>query len=779
MNKRIVEMKIIMRQRTALLAGPLLAMVFWGTAAHGEDRDRFAYPATLDSAAVASPMEEIDLASDTAWSLRIDGGEPRPIKVPGGGWNSDFQSPRIPTMEGVNDHVVYQREIDVPRVMDGQITKILFGAVNYGAEVYIDGKLVTTLAKPYVPFEVDISDFVKPGQKHALRVKAYHRRHYHDPDGKGKSATVPTGFDFPTGSKHWFHWAGNTKFAYGITTSIRLAVYPPIYIKDIFVRPSVSKDSLGVSLWIHNSTDKKAAVSVGGRLSPWNRDKWKYPVIPTSKVVIEPGQTKEVSLGPVIWGLGKESFWWPNIPFNENYKAMLHYLDIDLTTDGKTLHRHRRRFGFVEHAEGPYYYTVNGVRVTCIGDSNSYGQVGEFDCWSKTPCFLPPAGKFKGCPETWKRYQRIGFNTMRLSTSVPTPYMLETADEAGFMLIPEGGSWGNRTCLFNKERFSAQLQGVIRACRNHPSIARYSMANESFQGDGGQWRWLIDAAADVDPMRPYVFEVNGGRGIGKVPGMKAGHAYLMTHYEPIVEGGDFIRGMGECCWGTNEAGPFGFAAREFRMRDWAYFAPWSWINFWPNFLEGMSHQRHPWKANNHADRQDNVDGWGSPEIRFVQKSLHPYLVVDHELRAEQPLVKKGHRLTVALLKETKQGDGSLRWPGYIPQYGKGERIERKIEVFNGGLFGDKMSLRWSAHWDTPDGPLAAKGDTIGPFTVKPGFHTTQTVAFTPPAPARDGERKLYLVLESIKDGAVVFVEDAIYFTIGGLKLTKVDDDKTD
>ncbi|NQT85240.1 hypothetical protein HQ560_00660 [bacterium] len=724
--------------------------------------------------AFAAEPREIDLASDTAWTLQIDGGKPRPIKVPGGGWNSDSQSPRIPTMEGVRDHVVYQRVVDVPRVMDGQITTILFGAVNYGAEVYIDGKLVTAHENPYVPFEADISRSVRPGQSHTLSVKAYHRRHYHGPDGKGKSAAVPVGFDFPKGSKHWAGWAGNTKFAYGITTSIRLAVYPPAYIKDVFVRPSVRNDSLGVSVWVHNGADKKASVRLGGLLSSWDNDRWKYPTIPATACPIGPGETREVSLGPVAWGLGKESYWWPNIPFDEDYKARLHYLDIDLTVAGRVAHRHRRRFGFVEHGEGPYYYTVNGVRVTGISDSNSYGQVGEFDCWSRTPCFLPPNGTFKGCPETWKRYQRIGFNTMRLSTSVPTPYMLETADEAGFMLVPEGGSWGNGTCRFSKEGFSAQLQGVIRACRNHPSVARYSMANESFQGDGGPWRWLIDAAWDVDPTRPYVFEVNPGRGTGTVAGMEAGHAWRMQHYAPIVEGGDFIRGMGECCWGTDEVAPFAFAAREFRMRDWAYFAPWSWVNFWPNFLEGMSHDQHPWKANNHPDRHDGVDGWGSPVIRFVQKSLHPYLVVDHELRAMQPLVKRGARLTVGLLAETRQGDGSLRWPGHVPQYGKRERIERKIEIFNGGLFGETMGLRWSARWDTPDGEVALTGDTIGPFVVKPGFHTTQTVTCTPPDPARY-ERKLYLVLESIKDGETVFVEDAIYFIIGGLRWTKVDD----
>ena len=113
--------------------------------------------------AFASPVKTVDLASDSAWTLSIDGAKPRPIRVPGGGWNSDFQSPQIPTMGIVKDHVIYRREIEVPQVMDGQVTKILFGAVNYGAEVYIDGTLAATVARPYVPFDVDISEFVKPG----------------------------------------------------------------------------------------------------------------------------------------------------------------------------------------------------------------------------------------------------------------------------------------------------------------------------------------------------------------------------------------------------------------------------------------------------------------------------------------------------------------------------------------------------------------------------------------------------------------------------------------
>ncbi|MEI6350133.1 MAG: hypothetical protein WCP06_03390 [Verrucomicrobiota bacterium] len=44
-------------------------------------------------------LKEIDLASDTDWTLSVDGGAPRPIKVTAGGWNSDQQQPQIPSAE--------------------------------------------------------------------------------------------------------------------------------------------------------------------------------------------------------------------------------------------------------------------------------------------------------------------------------------------------------------------------------------------------------------------------------------------------------------------------------------------------------------------------------------------------------------------------------------------------------------------------------------------------------------------------------------------------------
>ena len=708
---------------------------------------------------------EVDLASDTAWTLSVDGGAARAIKVPGGGWNSDLQSPRIDTMKGVKDHVVYQRRIDVPKVTDGQVTRILFGAVNYGAEVYIDDKLAATHAGPQVPFDADITKFVTPGKTHVLKVKAYHRRHYHGPDGKSKACSVPVGFDFPAGSKFWSQWAGNTKLAYGITVSIRMAIYPPVYIEDVFVTPSVSEESLKAWAWVHNSTGRKVSVTLGGRLSSWNEDNWKYPAIPAATCDIPAGSVAKVAIGPVKWSLGAKSYWWPNIPFREDYKARLHYLGLEMRRGDEAAHKYRRRFGFVQWGEGKYYYTVNGVRVNQYSDSTCESQMSHYDCYSTSSAFArpDPAKKRLGCPETWKRYMRIGMNMNRICCSTPTEYMMAAADEVGFMLMPESPIWGNRTSVYNPDVTPRVVRALVRHCRNHPSVARYSVFNEVQDIRKKGWYELFDVARAADDTRPLSFDRQGNPP-NVIVGPKGGRAVLMRHYRGIVAGKSSIRGMGECAWGTDEMAQFAFAAREFRMKDWAYFSPWSWINYWPNFLEGMSHEQHAWKANNAPDRVDGVNGWRSPVVSFTQKSLHPFLLIDHAIRRKQPVTPRGTSYRVALLPKRKIGDGSLPWPGYTPEYKTGASVGRKIEVFNGALQGKDMSLRWSARWDSPTGEVAVKGDVIGPFEVQPGFHTTRTIEFTAPKSKRR-RRKLYLILESIKDGSKVFTEDALYFSI--------------
>jgi len=707
-------------------------------------------------------LETIDLASETEWQASIDGQDYRSIQVPFGGWNSDQQDPQIHTMDGVDDHVIYRRKIQIPRVQDKQVTKILFGAVNYGAEVFIDDQLVGGHEGSFMPFEVDLSNHVKPGKNYTLKVKAYHRRHYYSEENP-RSCMLPVGFDFPEHSKHWNGWSGNTKFGYGIVKYIKLAIYPEVYLKDIFIKTMVNRDSLLVHYFIHNTSDKTRTINIESGLTSWNKHPWTYPDIEDLNCTIAANSVQNCTLTSK-WGLPPESYWWPNLPFMEKYRAQLHFLNINIKENNRDLCSAQQRFGFHEYTEGPFYYLVNNVRVTGIGDGTTEAQISEYDAYSTSPAFLPPTDHTLGCPETWRRYQRIGINCIRVCNSMPTEYMFETADEQGFMLVPEPPIWGNEVSIYHPVYTPESIREMARYCRNHPSVVRYSLTNETRTWDKDPWHTLIDAIREEDDTRPLVYELHN-YGVGKIEGEKGGHAFIMEHYNPYVRqvhyntikksaGSEFIIGEGEFAWGADKLAEFALKSRAYRWNDYAYFAPWSWINYWPNFLEGMNHEKHAWKPDNGPDRVDNINGWNSPIVLFTQKSLHPYLLICHE-------VERANNLS--LFEDREYGDGSMDWPKEIIEWKSGTRQHQTIEIFNGGLEEQDFQIAWELRWDSNDGDLAGSGKTET-LTIEAGFHQPSRISLEIPE-TDESNRKLFLVMHSLADGVEVFKEDQIYYHI--------------
>jgi len=702
--------------------------------------------------ALTAPLAVADLASDSAWTLAVDDGPTRAIKVPGGGYNSDRQDQPWIDQFSVKDHVLYQRTITIPKVRDDQATLVEFGAVNHGAEVYlVDGpteKLVATHAGPMMPFSADLTALVTPGKTYGLKVKSFPAWHY------GKR--VPKGFIYEEAWKNPPKgWA--SRLAFGISKFVRLAIYPPVRIRDVFVRTSVTRAELTAEVWVHNHTARPQTLTVEGQLSSWNHDAWDYPPVPTTPLTIPANGDARALIGPIRWNLGPQSFWWPNKPFREDYQAKLHLLNLQLHAGAPTLHQGVQRFGFVEWTEGPFYYMVNGVRINFISDATPEDAMSDYDSYSTAPAFLPPTQANTGCPETWRCYMRLSICANRIHQSTPTPYMMDAADEVGFMLIPETAIRCNQE-QWDDVHLPDAVRELAQACRSHPSVCRYSLQNESTPAWAGP---LGDAIVTVDDTRPLVFEDNQQKHPGVIFGNAGTHAYCMIHYEPHPKPAQMITGVGECAWngsaGENDhpfLEQFAAAAADGRRWDIAYYSGWDWINYWPNFLQGMNAQRHAWKQQYHHDRQDGVDGWNSPVIRWVQKCFHPFLVMDEAF-------------------QEANGPFTAAWPARIPTYGNGQSITRIVDVFNDDLSGENLTLRWAAHWDKPDGPVVASG--THDLIIKPGFHARQPITFTAPGLQSPAPRRLYLILESVKNKQTVFRQDDVYFTITDHPTVKLDD----
>jgi hypothetical protein len=697
---------------------------------------------------------EVDLASDQNWTLSIDDGPARGIKVPGGGFNSDRQE--LPWIEMcgdgggrrmVKDHVVYQRTITIPKAAKGNVVLVEFGAVNHGAEVWLaDGTnetLVATHVGPHMPFAADLTCHVVPGRDYLLKVKAYPMWHY--------QKSVPNGFIY---QEAWTNptngWA--SKFSFGIAKAVRLMVYPAVRIRDVFVQPSVSRAELTCDVWLENHSDFERTVKLRGQLSSWNKTQWSYPSLPQiSATMPAHGQTK-VTIGPVDWTPGSASYWWPNKPFREDYTPQLHNLNLSLTENRKIVQSLTRRFGFVEWTEGPFYYLVNGVRINFISDATPEAAMSDYDCYSTSRAFLPPKGSHTGCPETWRRYMRMGICANRIHQSTPTEYMMRAADETGFMLIPETAIRGYQSEHWHAENFTRAARELAEVCRNHPSACRYSLQNEENPAWVGP---LADASATVDNTRPLVFEDSEQNHPGPVFGSSGVHAFAMLHYRSApTNSAGMIVGMGECAWNgsANERtnSPFlerfAMEALQGRCCNWAYYSGWDWINYWPNFLEGMNDARHAWKQQYHEDRVDGLDGWNSPVMLWVQRAFSPYLVLDENFYLAN-------------------GAFSSNWPAKLPIYAPGETISRTVQVFNDTFSEDPLTLSWSFHWDKLNGPLMAKGEKT--LVIKPGFHVEQIIRTELPKDKPTTARKLFMAVASRKKSQTVFRDDSICFLIKG------------
>ena len=688
----------------------------------------------------------IDLASDSAWTLSVDDGPQRPIAVPGGGFNADLQAK--PWIEGasVKDHVTYRRRITMPAYDARQTVQIEFGAVNHGAEVSLmDGTrehLLTTHVGPHMPFTADLGGVAQAGKTYELVVKAFVEAHY---GGK-----VPQGFiyDEPYSGKGT-GW--NSRFARGIARYVRLAVYPAVRITELFVKTTVNPlPGFSYDMVVRNDGATAMTVAIDGRLSSWNRAGWTYPTVPATTLTVPAHGEASVTVGPLAWTAGPASWWWPNKLFREDYIAQLHTLDLTLGAAGTVIATRRQRFGFVEWGEGPFYYLVNGVRINQLSDSTPESGMSAYDCYTTSPAFLPPTRPGTGCPETFRRYMRLGMNTNRIHNSTPTEYMMDVADELGFMLIPETAIRGNGPQAWDDTTLPQAVRELAQACRNHPSTCRYSLQNEC---DPAWVPALVDAIRGTDATRPLVFEDDKVKAPRAIPGTKGGHAYCMAHYVGFPHPSRSIFGIGECAWGMNDdAHPrsdwmedFVVQATDGRMNDMAYFSGWDWINYWPNFLEGMDDRRHAWTQKQvwHPDRVDGVDGWDSPVMRWVQRAFHPHLALDVDFFASN-------------------GRFTKAWPTKVPVYRSGSPIERRMTVFNDALMGEQLGLRWSARWDSPQGEEAAHGESPR-LTIRPGFHEAVAIRFTAPTAAT--QRTLFLSVRTLKDDAVVFTDDQIRFII--------------
>lgn len=703
---------------------------------------RASYSAVDGPESADGAVASVDLAG--TWDFRPSDGRTTTIAVPGGGWyKQGFTSVGEAT---------YSRQITIPDTHRPQVDKIVFGAVNHQATLYVDGAKVATNTTAFTPSTFDITPYVQPGHTYTISVDVKGRKamtnpangRYVVPDAAEWSEAVPQ----------------------GIFRSAYLRVYPAVHIADAFIRTSVADRELSYDVWIANGSDTPQTVSLTGHLTSWNHSGWDYPDIDGRRVTV-PAHARQKVTVTVPWKLGRGSYWWPNVPYRPGYQAQLHQLHLAVQGPAGREDDATYRFGFREFDQHDPYYYLNGVRVNLRGDDlqgADYDRIDHFgkgDAYDTLPGFLPPSAGNPGWPQVIDNYQRLNYNVVRIHQEPATPYMLDVADEMGLMLIDETairGSNGGQDFTAGHDYMVAHARDLAVRDRNHAAVVRWSEANEPYGASQQFIRDLYDAIMSVDRTRPISVD---GEAPKDYPDMTQPNFNALPHYlgglgvytDQVIPQNNRPFGQGEYIWPACSTVQgftwFATSTEAMRAKDASDLRPYTLLSAWAGLVPGVKttdftteEGRPPVYG---ADNLPNP--WANPQIQRVQAAFNPALVADADYWADNHL-------------SDDNGDWPTPHHPDPPTLVYGSQVTRTVDVFNDTLAGDHVDVTWQARLGSATGPIQATGTL--PVTIAPGSHATRDISFTAPT---TGSR-LYLVLAASKPGqGTLFRETDEYFNL--------------
>lgn len=385
----------------------------------------------------------------------------------------------------------YRRQVEVPAAWTGKQIRLEFRQVNYSADVAINGQHVLSHQGCFIPFSIDLTKLVKPGQTFALEIKVKGSTQEPYVDAQG-------GALWPVGT-----YRLDDSYS-GIVDDVWLRAYGIVAIDDSFIQTSYRQKLLTVDYTVTNRDQKPRTVRLAGEVAEPG-EKAPAKTLSTGAITLSAGETRTVT-AQVTWEDPK--LWMPDSP-------ALYHLTSSVMEGENPLDKETRRFGFREMWIKGNQFIFNGTRFNLWGDS------------------IPRVTRHTDgtAPDEWPKHVDMLMSVLHTRIlrwhMVPAQdYLLDVSDEKGLLIEAESALYGRP--IYTKDRAKllenteAWMRDWVRSCRNHPSIVIWSAENECGWMHPGcigkppltdqQLLDLGNAIRQNDPTRPVVYEGDGDVG---------------------------------------------------------------------------------------------------------------------------------------------------------------------------------------------------------------------------------------------------------------------------
>jgi len=330
---------------------------------------------------------------------------------------------------------------------------IRFWAVDYKADVWLNGVHLGGHEGGESPFVLDATGAIRPQQPNLLSVRVLNPTH--EPiDGIVLNET-------PHRNKALPYTSGSAWNQGGIMDSVELLVVPAVRIDDLFARPDWKTGIIRIRATVQNTLPETAGARLEFSVAPAAGGETSHAVslerkLQAGETLVE---TRVRVQNPRLWEL--------NDPFLYRVTARVRAEGFD-SVDERSVRCGFRDFRFEDGA-----FRLNGRRI-------------YLRC-SHTGNCCPIGLEMPHDPDILRRdlinAKAMRFNAIRFISGVAKRYQLDLCDEIGLMVYEESyAGW----CLADSpkmpQRYDESVLGMVRRDRNHPSVAIWGLLNETPDG---------------------------------------------------------------------------------------------------------------------------------------------------------------------------------------------------------------------------------------------------------------------------------------------------------
>ena len=409
----------------------------------------------------------------------------------------------------------YRTRVQVPAPHAGRSFHVVFPANSLNTTVYVNGVYCGFDQNPLARVQIDVTRGIRPGQVNEIWVgikDIWYAREAdpQDPLKLRRTFNIPLAF-FGNGFQTLVYPVWNQKKS-GILGTPEFVSTGPVYAADVFAKPSVARQELGLEVTLTNPT----ARPVSGELSceAINDQTGQVEMTAPARAFSIPAGKEQLLDLAAKWEHPK--LWWPDEP-------NLYRLRTTVKLAGQPVDVKESLFGFREWTVDGMHLRLNGVKWQGFSEMSTGGGTPE-----ALVAIMKDSQRNYGFVRMWPGHG----GEVNFLGQEPEEF-LTRMDRAG-VLIRRSGYLDGEAIGYMPSVLPAlaphwyeHLTAWIKGERNHPSVMLWSVENEiSFinarnMGQLDKWEPLATKAWEVvqkaDPTRPMMIDGGGATRANTLP----------------------------------------------------------------------------------------------------------------------------------------------------------------------------------------------------------------------------------------------------------------------